>query len=189
MKRSHPLEERLNADAYDIMSAIQRGFRTIVDVKGKLAEYFVAQELERQVKQGVILSFDWHDADGQPDFSIVTPVGVLRLECKNVRSGRIPKKYEPGYVVEIQRTRNSKDGTPTRGYLNTHFDILAACLFNQTGRWEYLFASSGVLAKRSGELGASGYLEIMHRVHTDSGSPWSPSLRDVIAGIRIQSPR
>lgn len=187
MNRSHPLEQLLNADANDIMSAIQGGFRTIVDVKGKLAEYFVAKELQRQVEKGVIQSFEWHDSDGRPDFSIATPSGVLRLECKNVRSGEVGRKYQPGYVVEIQRTRNSKDGTPSRGYLDTHFDILAACLFNQTGKWEYLFIPANALAKRPRERGGEGYLEVMQRVHTDPGSPWSPTLRDAIAAVRIQS--
>jgi hypothetical protein len=39
--RTHPLENDLNADAADILSAIQKGFRAIIDVKGKLAEYFL----------------------------------------------------------------------------------------------------------------------------------------------------
>ena len=33
--RTHPLESDLNADAADILSAIQKGFRAIIDVKGK----------------------------------------------------------------------------------------------------------------------------------------------------------
>jgi hypothetical protein len=43
--RSHPLEYTLNADAADILSAIQNGFRATIDVKGKLAEYFLVKQL------------------------------------------------------------------------------------------------------------------------------------------------
>src|SRR4051794_37624858 len=37
----HPPEEKFNASAWDILSAIERGFRAQVDVKGKLAEWFL----------------------------------------------------------------------------------------------------------------------------------------------------
>ncbi len=37
----HPLEEKFKASGWDILSAIERGFRAQVDVKGKLAEYFL----------------------------------------------------------------------------------------------------------------------------------------------------
>lgn len=46
----HPLEARLNASADDILSAIRRGFRAIIDTKGKLAEYFLNLDLERLQK-------------------------------------------------------------------------------------------------------------------------------------------
>lgn len=36
--KKHPLEELWNTSAWDILSAVQRGFRAQVDVKGKLAE-------------------------------------------------------------------------------------------------------------------------------------------------------
>jgi len=41
----HPLEEKLNADADDIMNAILGGFRAIIDVKGKLS---TGQEEQRR---------------------------------------------------------------------------------------------------------------------------------------------
>ncbi len=42
------------------------------------------------------------------------------------------------------RWRSKKQETPSqaalgRGYKVDEFDILAACLFNQTGEWKYLF--------------------------------------------------
>ena len=62
--RTHPLEDDLNADAVDILSAIQKGFHAIIDVKGKLAEYFLDQELARLRDKGAIANYHWADKDG-----------------------------------------------------------------------------------------------------------------------------
>ena len=67
MKR-HPLEETLNASAWDVLSAIERGFRAQVDVKGKLAEYFLYQQLLAVREGGAVDAVEWQDKDGQPDF-------------------------------------------------------------------------------------------------------------------------
>ena len=50
----HPLETKLNASAQDILTAIERGFRAQVDVKGKLAELFLSRELDRLKAAGII---------------------------------------------------------------------------------------------------------------------------------------
>lgn len=134
----HPLEKVLNADAADILTAIQKGHRAVVDVKGKLAEYFLEKRLAKLQKKGVIEDFYWFDKDGVPDFFIRIGGTELRMECKNIRSKEL-FKHPSAYKVELQKTRNSKDGTNTRGYRITEFQILAACLFNHTKRWEYLF--------------------------------------------------
>src|SRR3954454_22877383 len=42
----HPLEVKFNAGAWDILCAIEKGFRAQVDVKGKLAEWFLYKVLE-----------------------------------------------------------------------------------------------------------------------------------------------
>lgn len=86
-------------------------------MKGKLAEYFLFQKLERLREQRVIESVEWLDRDGQPDFVIGVGERTLRVECKNVRSGAEGRyRNAEGYKVELQKTRNSRDGTPTRGY-------------------------------------------------------------------------
>ena len=41
----HPLEQLFNASAWDMLTAIERGFRAQVDVKGKLAELFLYKHL------------------------------------------------------------------------------------------------------------------------------------------------
>jgi len=180
MAAQHPLETELNASAWDIMSAIRRGFRAMVDVKGKLAEYFVEQELAKLQRAGILSAYSWFDVDGKPDFELVYADRTLRMECKNLRSGEGFKRPEPAWRVEIQRTRNSKDGTPTRAYRCSEFEILAVCLFNQTKRWEFRYASTAKLARRPQ---SPDLLAIMQRVPQAVEEPWSLSLEHVLRSL------
>lgn len=172
----HPLEDLLNAEAFDILSAIQKGHRAIVDVKGKLAEYYLDKELTELKKKGVIEDYFWSDKDGQPDFFIDYRNKKIRMECKNVRSGE-QYRTKAEYVIEIQKTRNSKDGTNTRGYRISEFNILAACLFNQTKRWEYRFALTRNLEKRPEDR---KILKIMQPVPVTPKRPWLTDLPEAL---------
>lgn len=179
----HPLEVLLNAPAEDILDAIQGGFRAIIDVKGKLAELFLKRQLEGLKAGGQIQGFEWLDKDGEPDFRVQIDNVTLRLEAKNVRSSRRARGEAVGgdqglrVVVELQKTRNSKDGTPTRGYRADEFDCLAACLFNRTGKWEYVYASTLDLERRPTD---PDRLRIMQRVPLQPSGIWKGSLLDVL---------
>lgn len=177
---SHPLEKSLNAPAADIMEAISRGFRAQVDVKGKLAELYLARMLDGLRAANLIDSFTWNDKDGLPDFLVEHAGKSLVVEVKNVRSGINKKLSGPGWgTVELQKTRNGVDGEgkKTRGYLRDHFDVLGACLFNQTGRWEYRFAESKDLAVRAKD---ASVLEVFQRVDYHPGQVWRSDLSAVI---------
>jgi hypothetical protein len=130
------------------------------------------RQLERLRTEGRIVSLQWHDADGQPDFEIVMPDGrKLRVECKNLRSNE-NFRPERGCKVEIQRTRGGRDrqGRKTRGYLADYFDVLAACTFNQTGEWKFRFVAARWLARRDDD---SEVLKVMQRVPlTGGGQHW-----------------
>jgi len=64
-----------------------------------------------------------------PDFTIwFTDGTVTQLEVKNVRSGSGPLR------AETQKTRASRADSMSRYYRVDHFVIIAACLFNATGR-------------------------------------------------------
>ena len=145
----HPLELKFNAAGWDILCAIEQGFRAQVDVKGKLAEWFLYKQLKELKSRGVIEDVIWHDTNGRPDFDIMIGERTIRMECKNVRSGANPKGYQGDFRVEIQKTRNQLVGGRelTRGYRADDFEVLAACLFNQTGTWDYVFVESGRLAE------------------------------------------
>jgi hypothetical protein len=180
----HPLEEEFNASAWDILSAIHKGFRAKVDVKGKLADYFLNQELERLKQEGVVEGFTWQDIDGQPDFVVSYRSQTLKIECKNVRSRELYKD-PPAYKVEIQKTRNAIGGGPSRGYRLGHFDMLAACLFNHTGQWAYLYIPAVLLKRREK---APDFLEIMQPVPKIKQSPWQESLVEAMNEVlRLQN--
>jgi len=156
----HPLESELSAESADVLSAIQLGFRAKIDAKGKLAEYFLHRELAALEERKVIQRLDWSDEDGEPDFTLVFRRREIRVECKNIRSPD-GKRRRDSCRVELQKTRNSMDGIPTRAYRVDHFDILSVCMFNRTGSWSYLHASARRLARRRE---APDLLEIMQPV-------------------------
>lgn len=139
----HDLEKRFNASSKDIMDAIMNGFRAQVDVKGKLAELYLYKYLKELEDKQIVTDLVWEDRDGEPDFKFNSKNNAIRLECKNLRNETY-KKPQKAYKVEIQKTRNSKDGTNTRSYRVDHFDILAVCMFNQTEEWRFIFIKSCV---------------------------------------------
>lgn len=170
----HPLEQKLNASLWDILAAIGAGFRTVADVKGKLAEHFLNSRLQQARAAGLIESVQWQDQDGQPDFLIGYRGRVLRLECKNVRSGG---QFANPYRVEVQKTRNPMTGEPTRGYRFDEFEVLAACTFNQTGEWDYLYAATRNLPRRPR---LPEFLVTMQPVPISPQGCWRVQLKDAL---------
>lgn len=164
----HPVTEKLGACADDVLEAISRGFRAQIDVKGKLAELFMSRTLEALLNERKIERFEWQDRDGRPDFVVRYRGHDLNLECKNIRNETF--KCPPAYKVELQRTRNSKDGTPTRGYRVDEFDVLGVSLFNQIGRWEFAYIATRQLERRPN---LREFLVVMQRVPIDIQEPWS----------------
>lgn len=172
----HPLEKELNAPTEDILEAIQKGFRAQVDVKGKLAELYLYRSLKRLESVGKIKNVVWHDSDGSPDFTIIYKNSILKIECKNVRN-ECYKKPEVCYKIEIQRTRNSKDGTNTRSYRVDYFDVLAVCLFNQTKKWEFRFIKSKDLeVVEFNPL----LLKIMQKITVTLSNPWKADILETL---------
>jgi transcriptional regulator with XRE-family HTH domain len=164
----HPLCTKLNAAASDILDAIQSGFRAQIDVKGKLAELYMNRHFEALRASGAIASVTWQDADGKPDFLVRYRDRDVIVECKNIRNEVFARP--PSYKVELQRTRNSMDGSPTRGYKVDDFDVLGVSLFNQTGRWDYLYVATKHLARRSTPV---DFFVIMQRVPMEPNDTWT----------------
>ncbi len=173
------LEKDLNCSKDDIVKAIEAGFRAQVDVKGKLAELFLSRYLNELKHDSVIESYTWHDEDKLPDFSIKYKGIDFTLECKNVRSGENMIGKE-GFRVEVQKTRNSKDGSNTRSYSTDEFDLLAACLFNQTNEWKYLYAATKKLKRKRDE---DTLLNTFQPVPFKPDSTWRSALEKAIRDV------
>ena len=176
----HPLESKLSAPAADIMEAISKGFRAQADVKGKLAELYFARALGDLKSRGVIHGFIWNDKDGEPDFVIEIGERKLVAEVKNIRSGSAKRLVGDGWgTVELQKTRNGLDasGRKTRGYKKDHFDVIAVCLFNQSGTWTYCYADSSHLTVRTTD---ANILEVYQTVTYEGDNVWRTDLERVI---------
>jgi hypothetical protein len=181
----HPLERALNASARDILDAVSSGFRAQVDVKGKLAELYLFRALQFLAEQKVISDLHWSDKDGDPDFFLSYKGHRLSVQCKNVRAGQQYRKGENkgAYKVELQKTRGGidpKTGEKTRLYRPEEFDVVAVCLFNQTGAWEFLYAKASDLAHHRKQ---PDRLEVMHPVPQQPAAPWYADLRKVLDRI------
>lgn len=106
-----------------------------------------------------------------PDFTVWFTDGTLiQLEVKNVRSGTGPLR------AETQRTRASRGDLMSRYYKVDHFEIIAACLFNATGRWDYVFAKSTDLLKLAAN---PDYLATMQPIDPAVVHPWYRTLAEV----------
>lgn len=88
---------------------------------------------------------EWSRDDSRPDFTLyLWNEEVLRLECKNISK----REYKDSFKVQVQKSRNSKDGNPTRLYDVDRFDILAVCMGKKTGNWkDFRFCSCFNLEK------------------------------------------
>jgi hypothetical protein len=135
------LEQALGAPIAMIARAILHGFRTRIDVAGRLAEAYFDRVLARLVEDGVLQTYQWLDLDDRPDFEITTSDGqTFTVEVKMIRR-------DGPWRVETQRARSSKTNPLGRFYRADRFDILAICLQPRTGCWDYRFVWSSELAR------------------------------------------
>lgn len=138
---SHYLEDAYQLTANEILDVIRRSPRCEQMVKGFVAEYHLERKLKVLQERG-LLTYQRIDHDGQPDFKVIVGGRTVLMECKNVMTNG----YSNGdYKVDFQRTRNSPEYPLLRFYKRSDFDILAACTYNQNGRWDFLCISTSDL--------------------------------------------
>ena len=127
----HDLEVLFGVDAATILDIVETNFRLGVAVRGGVAEHHLHRLLR---DDPAVVGVRAIDADGQPDFEVDLSNGRrVLVECKTASQAR----YADGdFKVEAQKTRDSGAG---RKYSFDQFDVLAACLFSATGRWEFRF--------------------------------------------------
>jgi hypothetical protein len=144
-------------------------------VKGFVAEYHLEKMLNELKNEGILQSVERVDADGEPDFRIKSYKGTFRVECKMVMSA---KPYSDGdFKIDFQRTRNSPSDPLSRFYKKTDFDIVAACLYNQTGRWEFRFIRTADLPVDD-KVGKDC---LKKALRYPGGLPWKESLASLLA--------
>jgi len=153
-----------------------------VDVRGKLAELYLFRALQLVERQGAISDLQWSDKDGEPDFFLSYNGRRRSIQCKNVRAKQQYRRGENAgsFKVELQKTRGGidpKTGEKTRLYRPNEFDLVAVCLFNQTGVWEFLYAKACDLARHRKQ---PDRLEVMHPVPRQPAHPWHADLRQIL---------
>lgn len=141
-QRRHVLEKQFALTSEQILDIIGGRNRLSVAVRGGVAEYHLEQQLTGAPG---IASVQRLDVDAMHDFDVTLDDGTfLRVECKNAS----PKTSAAGaFKVEVQKTRASKGDPASRFYAADAFDVVAACLFSPTGRWEFRFGRTADMAR------------------------------------------
>jgi hypothetical protein len=164
----HTLETNFDLSAREILDIIHTRMRLEVAVKGGVAEH----HLERLLRADpAIAEVERLDLDAQPDFQFWLSDGMaVRIECKNVS----PEPYANGdFKVEVQKTRASRDDPAGRLYRPEQFDIVAACLYSPTRRWDFRFIHTSRLERHAVHVDR---LAATHRVD----GRWSSSLQEAL---------
>lgn len=177
-RKEHPLEHLLKASGWAILTAIERQRMAVMNVKGQLAEYYLNKILEDMAARGRIQEFEWRLES--PDFSVMLDNRNFTIECKNVRKEDTTKKKGDPWWVEVQKTRDSKQGKSTRAYTIHDFDILAVSLFNRKGTWDYWFAASKKLKRRAAD---QNLLEIHQHMPLAPDAVWHDDLCEAIGDV------
>jgi len=135
------LESYFGLTADELFKAILGNPRCLMNVKGAVAEEHLRLLIEHLRVQGVIDGYTV-GGEGQPDFALSYRGRTLHTECKNVQKAKNIANQESLALVTIdfKKTRNQLGGKHLRFYHRDEFDIVAACLFNRTQQWRFVFA-------------------------------------------------
>ncbi|CAN5873447.1 hypothetical protein BH18ACT6_BH18ACT6_19350 [soil metagenome] len=165
----HRLEIEFDLTSREILGIIANRTRLAVAVRGGVAEHHLQHHLDSdpEVATAVLM-----DRDGEPDFDVVLRNGRrVLIECKNVS----PNTYADGTPkVEVQKTRSQRGDPAGRFYRPDQFDVVAACLYAVTGRWEFRFKATTKLDRHPRH---PDRLAVLHRVDDSWRASLSEALR------------
>lgn len=141
-QRRHVLEEQFALSSEQILDIIGGRNRLQVAVRGGVAEHHLEGQLRAHP---AIAHVERLDVDAMHDFNVTLKSGrALRIECKNAS----PRTSANGdFKVEVQKTRSSKGDPASRFYSVDAFDVVAACLFSATGRWQFRFGLTSTMPR------------------------------------------
>jgi len=164
----HRMEEEFDLSSEEILEIIAARSRLTTAVRGGVAEHHLQRHLDADPD---VISAKLIDRDGEPDFDVALADGRRELvECKNVS----PNTYADGTPkVEVQKTRSQRDPAG-RFYVPNQFDVVAACLYAVTGRWEFRFKATASMDRHPQH---PGRLAVLHRVD----DTWAPTLEEALA--------
>ena len=164
----HPIERMLSVSAHDILDALDNGSRARAELKGKLAELFAGRYLDGLQMRGVIDLYEWQDSVDEPTF-VVWPRGgpAMTVKVQSVRPGIGPLR------IETQRLGATIKDPMSRHYRVDEFDVVAACLYELTGEWTYIFARANELRRSAVD---DRYLDTIQVIRQPVGAPWTTDL-------------
>jgi len=177
MSKKHALEVMFGLEAPAILDVIERNNRLMMAVKGGIAQEHLRQYLTKLRDEHQISDFGSSVEEGKPDFWVLFGGNNYLVECKNVQ-----KTLRQGEItIDFMRTRYAKTvGPQGRFYKPSEFHILAACLFNQTVRWEFRFIPTHKLPKHERYRG-----RINNRVSLGESTNYFGQWRaDLVAALR-----
>ncbi|OZD02416.1 hypothetical protein CH275_17430 [Rhodococcus sp. 06-235-1A] len=164
----HALEQEFGLTSAEILHIIATRNRLQVAVRGGVAEHHLERLLEASptVARATRL-----DQDAMHDFDVTMVDGTSwKVECKNAS----PMMYANGDIkVEVQKTRASQNDPASRYYRVDQFDVVAACLYSPTGRWQFRYHLTETLTRHRD---FSDRLAPMQRITSD----WKDSLADAM---------
>lgn len=165
---THELEAQFEMTSAEILTMIGEANRLKTAVRGGVAEHHLGKQLVADPAVAEVASID---RDSMHDFDVVMITGQhVRVECKNAS----PKKYADGTIkVEIQKTRATQGDPAGRLYRVDQFDVVAACLKGPTGKWEFRYRRTSLLAEHPEH---KGRLAPLQRVTED----WATTLREAL---------
>jgi hypothetical protein len=135
----HKLLAQFGLPIDQVLDLIAENPRLHTAVRGGVAERHLQVILEDMAG---VTGVQKINLDGQPDFTLNFRRRPLRIECKNAS----PKKSGGLARVDFQKTRAAKGNPCSRYYAASQFEVLAACIFPVTGRWDFRFCLTSTLS-------------------------------------------
>ena len=173
----HQLEIQFQMNSVEILDMVLSNNRLYVAMKGAAAQEHLRRYLLELHRKDTLDDFEQIDKDGQPDFRLNFDGHSYLLECKNVEK---EKRLGAPVTVDFQRTRAPKDAPYLRYYHEDEFELLAACTFNRTGKWEFQFIRTAVLDRREAPHDDRFLNRVFVDASADYGEEWSSDLVDVL---------